>query len=402
MAKLLRNFALEVYFSRWEFSAKYHLTASDAESLSMDALLALAAPEDRERFSTLWLGYTETWGAPTLRSEFAATFDAIRPEEVLTFAGAQEALYVAMHALLQPDDHAIVLTPNYQSAETVPLSICATTGVPLDAANNWSLHLGDVSDAIRSNTKLISINFPNNPTGRILPREQFNELVHVCRKHNLWLFSDEVYRLIERHAELRLPQAADAYEKGISLNVMSKAYGLPGLRSGWLACRDRDYLQRCERFKHYLSICNSGPSEALAGIALRAREHILHRNRALVAANLAALEEFFRDFSGVFDWVVPDGGCVGFPRYRGPEGVETFTTRLVEEVGVLLLPASIYRSDLTPVPQDRFRIGYGRTNLRAGLAAMRLAGAAAPMRYGDFGLDGLGRDKSLGNTDRHH
>lgn len=371
MAKPLREFALEVYFSRWEFTAKHHLTASDAESLSLDALLALASPEDRERFDTLWLGYTETWGAPALRSEIATTFDSIGTEEVLTFAGAQEAVYVAMHVLLEPNDHAIVLTPNYQSAETVPLSTCATTGVPLDAANHWSLDLGAVSKAIRANTRLISINFPNNPTGRILPREQFEELVRLCRQHDLWLFSDEVYRLIERHAGLRLPQAADAYEKGISLNVLSKAYGLPGLRIGWLACRNREFLQRCERFKHYLSICNSGPSEALAVIGLRARERILERNRALVAENLATLTGFFRDFSGLFEWTVPDGGCVGFPRYTGPGGVESFTTRLVEEAGVLLLPASIYRSDLTPVPQDRFRIGYGRSNLKAGLAAMR-------------------------------
>ena len=131
MPKPLRDFALEVYFSRWEFDAKYHLTASDAESLSLDALLALASPEDRERFNALWLGYTETWGAAALRSEIAATFDSIAAEEVLTFAGAQEAVYIAMHVLLGPDDHAIVLTPNYQSAETVPLSICATSRVPL-------------------------------------------------------------------------------------------------------------------------------------------------------------------------------------------------------------------------------------------------------------------------------
>lgn len=371
MSKPMRDFALEVYFSRWEFKAKYHLTASDAESLSLDELLALASAEDRERFNTLWLGYTETWGAPALRAQIAGTFDSIAANQVLAFAGAQEALYVAMRVLLEPHDHAIVLTPNYQSAETIPLSICAVTGVALDAGNHWSLDLAALRKAIRPNTRLISINFPNNPTGRVLPAEQFAALVSLCREHDLWLFSDEVYRLIERYPELRLPQAADAYEKGISLNVMSKAYGLPGLRIGWLACRDREFLQRCERRKHYLSICNSGPSEVLALIALRARDRILARNRALVADNLEKLDQFFGDYPTLFDWAVPDGGCVGFPRYKGPEGVEQFAERLVQETGVLLLPASIYQSQLTPVPPDRFRIGYGRRNLGAGLAALR-------------------------------
>lgn len=367
----MRDFALEVYFSRWEFKAKYHLTASDAESLSLDGLLALASAEDREQFNTLWLGYTETWGAPALRAEIAGTFDSLAADQILTCAGAQEALYVAMHALLEPHDHAIVLTPNYQSAETIPLSICAVTGVALDAGNHWSLDLGALRKAIRPRTRLISINFPNNPTGRILPMEQFAALVSLCREHDLWLFSDEVYRLIERRPELRLPQAADAYEKGISLNVMSKAYGLPGLRIGWLACGNREFLQRCERFKHYLSICNSGPSEVLALIALRARERILARNRALVADNLEKLEQFFGDYPTIFDWALPDGGCVGFPRYKGPEGVEQFAERLVQETGVLLLPASIYQSELTAVLADRFRIGYGRSNLGAGLAVLR-------------------------------
>ena len=402
MTKPSRDFALEVYFSRWEFKAKYHLTASDAQSLSLNDLLALASAEDRRQFDTLWLGYTETWGSPALRAAIAGTFDAITAEEVLTFAGAQEAVYVAMSVLLSAGDHAIVLTPNYQSAETVPLSICATSGVALDAANGWSLDLGALRKAIRPNTKLISINFPNNPTGRILPAEQFGALVSLCREHNLWLFSDEVYRLIERRPELRLPQAADAYEKGISLNVMSKAYGLPGLRIGWLGCADRDFLQRCERFKHYLSICNSAPSEVLARIALGARERILERNRALVAGNLAKLEQFFGDYPDLFEWTVPDGGCVGFPRYKGSEGVEVFAQRLVEETGVLLLPASIYRSELTPVPQDRFRIGYGRSNVGMGLEVLRAWLQGRPVGGGESSKRCERREESLAELDRGH
>jgi aspartate/methionine/tyrosine aminotransferase len=365
-----RDFALEVFFSRWEFAARHNLTASDAESLSLGALLAMATPADRRDYEELHLGYTQTFGAPALRAAIAATYDSLAAADVLCFAGAEEALYTAMRVLLSAEDHAVVITPNYQSAETVPLGICAVSGVPLDAARGWDLDLGLLRAALRPNTRLVSINFPHNPTGKIIPEETFAALIELCRARGIWLFSDEVYRLIERDPATRLPQAADRYERAISLNVMSKAYGLPGLRIGWLACRDRAMLGRLERYKHYLSICNSAPSEILALIALKARDAILERNRAIVRGNLVLLDRFFGDWQHLFEWHRPDGGCVGFVRYTGGDGVEEFTRRLVEEAGVLLLPASVYRSEVGAVPDQYFRIGFGRLGVPAGLAAM--------------------------------
>jgi aspartate/methionine/tyrosine aminotransferase len=371
MAKPMRDFALEVHFSKWEFAAKHHLTASDAQSLTLTELLQYASPQDRDRFMNLKLSYTETYGAPSLLDAISSTYDTISAKQILCFAGAEEAIYVAMKVLLTADDHCIVITPNYQAAETVPLSICAVSGVALDENDNWSLDIEKVKAALKPNTKLISINFPNNPTGAIASHAAIDDLISLCRARGIWLFSDEVYRLIERSPELRLPQIADAYERGISLNVMSKAYGLPGLRIGWLACQDRELLIRCERYKHFLSICNSAPSEMLAEIALKARQPILERNRGIARANIALLNDFFADFQDRFEWREPDGSCVAFMRYKGVEGVEAFTTRLVEESGVLFLPSSIYRSELGPVPQDRFRIGFGRTGMAEGLTALR-------------------------------
>lgn len=366
----MRDFALEVYFSKWEFVAKYNMTGSDAENMSLGELLALASGEDREAFNALSLAYTETWGAPSLREEIARTYDALGARDVLCFAGAEEGIYAAMRVLLGPDDHAIAVTPNYQAAESIPMSVCAVTGIPLDPDNGWALDLERLKAAIRPSTKVVSINFPNNPTGRIIDRAQFDAIVDLCRRNGIWLFSDEVYRLIERDAAKRLPQAADAYERGISLNVMSKAYGLPGLRIGWLACRDNDMLRRFERYKHYLSICNSAPSEFLARIALKASASILARNRAIVDSNLTLLGGFFGEYSHLFDWKLPDGGCVGFIRYKGADGVESFTDRLVQETGVLLLPASVYRSDLNAVPAQYFRVGYGHSYVPAALEVL--------------------------------
>lgn len=371
MAMRMRDFALEVYFSKWEFTCKYNMTGSDAENMRQSELLALASPEDRTAFDNVSLGYTQTFGDPALREEIAKTYDTVKSEHLLCFAGAEEAIYVLNQVLLAPGDHAIVITPNYQAAETVPLSICEVTGVPLDIERNWDLDIEKLKAAVRPNTKLISINFPNNPTGKIIRRDQMDAIVELCRAKGIWLFSDEVYRLIERDPALRLPQAVDLYERAISLNVMSKAYGLPGLRIGWLACKDREFLLRCEHYKHYLSICNSAPSEVLARIGLKARDKILEKNRRIVRHNIALLNEFFGEYKDLFDWREPDGGCVGFIRYKGKDGVEDFTRRLVEESGALFLPSSIYRSELGPVPPDCLRVGFGRSHVPEGITAIR-------------------------------
>lgn len=210
---------------------------------------------------------------------------------------------------------------------------------------------------------------PQQPTGKIIDAADFAALARLCDERGIHLFSDEVYRGLERDPARALPQATDLSERALSLNVTSKSLGLPGLRIGWITCRDRALLSRLERAKHYTTICNSAPSEVLARIALKARDTILDRNRGRIEANLPAFEAFFAEFADDFEWRAPDGGCVAYPRYLGADGVESFCIRLVEEAGVLLLPASIYRSELTATPTDRFRIGLGRRNPEEGLDA---------------------------------
>lgn len=366
----MRNFELEVYFSKWEFSARYHLTASDVQSMSIQQLLALATEEQRRQFHNQWLGYTETWGAPELRQLIADSYDVCEYDNILCFAGAEEGIYAAMRVLLDRDSHAIVVVPNYQAAETIPLEICQVTGVALEESNNWQLNLDDVEAAITPKTELISINIPNNPTGATLSKSNLSRLIELCRKHNLYLFSDEVYRGLETDESKRCMQIADIYERGLSLNVLSKAYGFPGLRIGWIASQDRDVLLRLERYKHYLSICNSAPSEMLAQIVLSNSEHILTTNRAKVSANLAQMESFFAAHETLFHWCRPDGGCIAYPRFLGRCSVEEFCTNLVQERGVLLLPASIYQSELLSTPKQHFRIGFGRDNTAIGLVEL--------------------------------
>ena len=366
----LPDFRLETHFSKWEFKARYHMTASDAESMSLRDLLAMASPTEREAFENMWLGYTETFGAPDLLETIATTYKTRTSKQILCFAGASEGIFAANSVILDKDSHAIVITPNYQSHESLPVAICKATGVPLDATDNWSLDIDRIADAIRPNTKLVTINFPHNPTGAILPIDRYTALIELCRKHGIYILHDEIFNGLGATGTEHLPYIADLYERGLSLNVTSKALGLPGLRIGWIACADTEIVSKMERLKHYLSICNSGPSERLANIAIQNQSKILARNCAIIDENLPKWDTFFARYPNHFEWCRPDGSCMAFPKYKGHDGVEAFTGKLVEQSGVLLLPGTIYQSDLGATPDNHFRLGFGRRGLDDGLAAL--------------------------------
>ena len=353
----IADFALERYFARWEFACRYLLCASDIEPLALDELLAMADDESRALWSGLRLGYTESAGHPLLRREIASLYDTVQPDDVLTFAGAEEAIFLAMHALLEPGDHVVVVWPAYQSLFEVARSIGAeVTLVPLDPGD-WSLDLDRVRAALRPATRAIVANFPHSPTGALLGRDAFAKLVAMADAHEIPLFSDEVYRFLELEPAERLPAAVDASPRAISLGVMSKAFALAGLRVGWIATHDRALLRRLAALKDYTTICNAAPSEVLALAALRARERVLARSMTLLRSNLALLDDFFARRREHLRWVRPRAGSVAFPELRGAP-IDEFADALVRAEGVLLLPGSQFAH-----PGNNFRIGYGRRDL---------------------------------------
>jgi aspartate/methionine/tyrosine aminotransferase len=366
----LRTFRLEEFLGRLEFSVRHHLTASDAENLTMSELLAMATDEERDAFAQLRLSYVDSWGTEELREAVAATYDAIDARHVLTFSGAEEAIFWLMQELVGPDGHAIVTVPNYQSMETVTLATRADVSPLLMRREaHWALDLDELVGLLRPDTRVVAVNYPNNPTGYIPGQDVFRQLARLCDERGITLFCDEVYRGVELDPSRMLPQAADLSPTAVSLNVMSKAYGLPGLRVGWLATRDRELLERLEKRKHYTTICNPAVTEALAAIALRNGRRIKERNRAVIAANLPHFEHFFGCWSDLFDWAPPLGGCVCFPRYKGAADAEDFCRRLLVDAGVLVLPASIYYSEIAEVPADHFRVGMGRKGMDEALEA---------------------------------
>jgi aspartate/methionine/tyrosine aminotransferase len=354
----IADFTLERYFARWEFAVRYVLCASDVQPLSMNELLAFADDDARERWEKLSLGYTESLGLPALREEIASLYRGLTADDVITFAGAEEGIFLAMHALLSAGDHAVVVWPAYQSLHEVARSIGASvTLVALDQSD-WSLDVDAVAAAMRPNTRVIVLNSPHSPTGAQLRGDELARLISIAELHGATLFSDEVYRFLE-HTAAALPPAAECSDRAMSLGVMSKAFGLAGIRIGWLAMRDAAVRKRIAALKDYTTICSSAPSEILALIGLRARDDLVGRARAIIDANLALLDRYFHRHSERFQWVRPVAGSVCFPRLIDGD-IDVFAAELVEREGVLLLPASQFGYS-----GNHFRLGYGRADMPA-------------------------------------
>jgi aspartate/methionine/tyrosine aminotransferase len=360
----LSPFKLERYFAQYEFNVAYMLCGSDCQSFTIQELLALE-PSASERFQRQWLGYTESPGSPSLRQEIAHIYQTIAPDQVLVHSGAEEAIFLFMHAVLNAGDHVVVHSPCYQSLVEVARSIgCEVTRWTGREEVNWALDLDELRRSLRPNTRAIVVNTPHNPTGYLMAPGDFHELNRIAQESGILLFSDEVYREAEHLPEDRLPSACDVSESAVSLGVMSKTYGLPGLRIGWIATRNEPLLSKMAALKDYTTICNSAPSEFLAEVALRHRQTLVGRNLGIITHNLSALDDFFARHGERFVWRRPKAGPIAFPRLLG-EDVEAFCHDLVMRAGVLLLPGTVYDD-----PGNHFRIGFGRQNLPEGLGRL--------------------------------
>jgi aspartate/methionine/tyrosine aminotransferase len=350
----LPPFKLERYFAQYEFNVKYVLCASDCESFSIRDLLKLE-PGAADRFHQHWLGYTESMGCPALREEIGRMYDDIQPEQVLVHTGAEEAIFLFMHAALKANDHVIVHWPCYQSLAEIARGIgCRVSLWQACEEKGWALDLDELKNSIRSDTQAIIINTPHNPTGYLMPSEEFQEVSRIAEENGVLLFSDEVYRESEYRRKDRLTAACDFGEHAVSLGVMSKTYGLAGLRLGWIATRNTEIYKKMAALKDYTTICNSAPSEFLAELALRHREVLAQRNLRIIVSNLDMLDQFFARHPDRFTWQRPQAGSIGYPRLMGAM-VNDFCKDLVEKTGVLLLPGTLYDDQ-----NNHFRIGFGR------------------------------------------
>jgi hypothetical protein len=265
----VRPFRIERYYARYEFTTRYMLSSSDCESRTIESLLGLEPGAHASLLSTR-CGYTESPGAPELRAAIAGLYERIDPDEVIVTSCAEEGIFLLYHALLRVGDHAIVEAPCYESA----LELSRSTGAEVSPwqrryEHGWAHDLGTLERLVRPATRVLYVNQPHNPTGTLMDRGTFERVVELAQAHGIVLFSDEVYRELEHDPGSRLPAACDLDERAVSLGSISKSYGLPGLRLGWLVTRDADLRETIMRLKDYTTICSSAPSEVLTAVALR-------------------------------------------------------------------------------------------------------------------------------------
>ncbi len=352
----LPPFRIERWYERYEFTTELMLSSSDCESVSLAELLALE-DDARERLDTLRLGYTEVPGSEELREAIAAIYTIAGAGDVVALAAAEEGIFAVEHAVLGPGDHAVVEVPCYESA----LNVARSTGTDVEVwqrsyADGWAYDVDELERLLRPDTRLVYVNTPHNPTGTLMPRPVLEYIVELCAERGAVLFCDEVYRELEHDPAARLPAACDLYERAVSLGTVSKTYGLPGLRTGWIACRDEALREAVVAVKLYTTICSSAPSELLSALALRHRERFAERNRGLVLENLALADAFVERHTGLVEWVRPTASPIGFPRLAVPD-TQAFCEALAAEAGVLLLPGEVY-----DVP-GHARLGLGRVHV---------------------------------------
>jgi aspartate/methionine/tyrosine aminotransferase len=358
----IREFQLERYFARWEFTAPYLLSASDCETMSVGELLTLA-DVPLSSLADLRLGYTESQGDPTLRSTIAGFYSQITPDEVVVTNAPEEAIFLVTMALLRPGDRVVVQTPCYQSLfELADYRGCEVHPWPMIETNDgWRMDLDQLADLINDDTRLLIINIPHNPTGYLPTISEFDGILDLAARRDLWLFCDEMYRGLEYHMADRLPSASDRYPRAVSLWGMSKTFGLAGLRIGWLTTPDRQLVQSLLRLKDYTTICSSAPGEFLADVALKQAKKIIQRNVGVIQTNLAHVRTFMDRWANVFTWHEPKAGPVAFARLHD-KSAAAFCQATVHQSGILLVPSTLF-----DFGDSHIRWGLGRRNFWEGL-----------------------------------
>ena len=354
----IAQFELERYFAKHEFTAKHLLSCSDCEALSLQDILGMADPESMELWNGLKLGYTETPGHPLLRTEIAGLYKGIEADNVLV-AAPEELIFLFMHTVLKPGDHVICTFPGYQSLYEIARSIgCEVTAWVPDEDDGWRFGAEQLEQDLRPETRLVVANFPHNPTGYVPSQNEYRHIFSLLREKGAYFLSDEMYRFLEHAPAETLPSACELYERAFSLFGLSKTFGLPGLRIGWMSSKTTKVLTRMAGLKDYTTICSSAPSEILAIMALRNREKIIAGCMDLLNRNLAVLDDFFEKHKDKIAWNRPRGGSIGFPRLKAGPNSETFCEDLIHETGIMLVPSSIFHFGDAHV-----RFGFGRKNL---------------------------------------
>ena len=343
-----------------DFSTSYQLCNSDCETTTVEELLQMAGLSMVE-LGRLSLGYTETLGHLGLREVIAQSYAGISTDDVVMLATPVEGIYLVAQAALNPGDEVVVLTPAYDALINTFEHVVGAANVkkwafvPSQDNSRWELDFVQLDTLITPKTKMLVVNFPHNPTGYLPTQAQLEKLARIVHEKGLLLFCDEMYFGLVHSGTHPIVSVAELTDRAIVLSGLSKTYGLPGLRTGWLVIRDAALRESIINWKFYTSICASAPSEFLALAAWKVRDQLRDRSIALIEHNLQLADAFFARWPELFTWRRPMSGSVALVGMNVPS-VTGFADKLAKEAGILILPATSLGSD-----DGHMRMGFGRS-----------------------------------------
>eukprot|EP00938_MAST-03A_sp_MAST-3A-sp1_P007069 g7069.t1 len=324
----------------------------------------MADDECMNLWESLTLAYTETRGHPALLQEIANHYESnnITSSSIATLA-PEEGIYSAMRVLIRPGDTIVCTTPGYQSLYSIAKSLGATVR-PWNVREENETFVFDTNEletiVEECRPTMIVTNFPHNPTGALPTSEEWQRVGEIADNCGAILFSDEMYRCIEFDSKDRLPSACEISENAITLCGLSKSWGCPGLRVGWLASQNSTFLNEIAAFRDYTTICSAAPAEILGVIALRNTHKLTNDNVNLVRKNLETARSWFEENEALVSWREPRAGPIMFPKMNlrsNTENIESYVRDLVRDHGILLLPSTVYNYG-----ESHFRLGLGRNN----------------------------------------
>ncbi len=361
----IEHFKMERMQSTWENVVAYNLSESGVHPLTLNELVS---EEELKEIANSGLGYSQTNGTPELREQIAHLYPGLSIEEILVTTGSSEANFLLMWSLVERGDEVVFMMPNYMQMWGLLRGFGAVVKpFWLRESLAWAPDLDELKKVVSKRTKLIILTNPNNPTGAVLSEEAMECIVDLADASGAWIIADEVYQGAERRAD-PTPSFFGKHERVVVVNGLSKAYGLPGVRIGWIV-GPMGLIQKIWPYHDYTTISPSTLSDRLARIALSpsTREKILARTRHILQQNFPILQAWLEKQPGLFDFIPPQAGAIAYVRYHLPIDSLDFVTRLIQEKSVLLVPGEHFE-------MGRYlRFGYGAEchYLQQGLARVK-------------------------------
>ena len=363
----LEPFALERWQSIWEHRVEMNISESGVQPLRVEELLE--TDEDRSALLAQELAYTQTNGTPELRAAIASMYPGATPDHVEVTNGGSEANCIVLWHLVQPGDAVVMMTPNYMQIDGIARGLGATVlewPLVLDDGMRWGLDIAALDRLVTRQTRVIVVCNPNNPTGARFGSSDLDGICRIARQAGAWIVSDEIYRGAELDGSIT-PTMWGRYERVIVTSGLSKAYGLPGLRIGWVA-GPPELVATLWGVHDYTTIAPGALNDRLARIALtpERRARLLTRTREILRSNYPVVRRWIDGRAASLTSVPPDAGAIAFVQYRQAINSTLLVERLRDEAGVLVVPGDHFGMD------GYLRIGFGSDRARLSEALIRI------------------------------